>query len=158
MSQRSRELLETESAEESEPAESESGGRFPRLRGVLPGVPFSPKRFGLAVGLLTVGIVAGGWVPFVGTLTQYAGLFLAAFLLGVTRQAGYLETGSAGAVAAGVSTLLGVASTGGFVIGVDVLQRYGLAIGAVGVSIGLLLALAGIYFGRDLRAGLTRSV
>ncbi len=126
--------------------------------GVLPGVPFSAKRFGVAVLLITAGIVAGGWIPLVGAITQYVGLFLAAFLLGATRTAGYLEAGSAGAVGAGLSTLLGLLSTGTFVIGLDVLQRYGLAVAGVGVSVGLLVAVTGVYFGRDLRAGLTRSV
>lgn len=131
-----------------------------RLRGRLPsvGIPFSPKRFGLAVGLITVGIVAGGWIPFVGAITQYVGLFGAAFLLGATGLSGYLETGAAGAAAAGLSTVLGLLTTGTFVIGVDVLQRYGLAVAGVGVSIGLLVSLIGLYFGRDFKDGLTRSL
>lgn len=145
-----------------------SGGRLAGIRsGVgrrLPGVPtpsrprFSPRRFGVAVGLFAVGIFVGGLVPLVGAVTQYAGLFAAAFLLGLADRAGYLEAAPAGAVAAGASVLLGTLTTGTFVLGVDLLQRYGIAITGVGVSVGLLLAVAGLYFGRDLRNGLTRSV
>lgn len=135
-------------------------GRLAGLRSRIPSpsVPFSPRRFGLAIALLTVGIVAGGWVPLVGAITQYVGLFAAAFLLGAIDRASYLEAGTAGAAAGGVSTVLGLLSTGGFVIGVDLFRRYGLAVAGVGVFAGLAIAIVGLYFGRDLRNGVTRSI
>ncbi|MFC6726003.1 hypothetical protein ACFQE1_16860, partial [Halobium palmae] len=40
----------------------------------------------------------------------------------------------------------------------DMMSRYGTTIAGVGAGSGLLVALAGYYFGRDLRDGLTREV
>lgn len=143
-------------------SDTSSGGRLSRfvpslgIRRRLPG--FSAKRFGLATVACAVGVFVGGFVPLVGGITQYAGLLAAAFLLGLTGRVRYLEAAPAGAVAAGVSVLLGTLSAGTFVLGVDLVRRYGLAITGVGVTAGLLLAVIGLYFGRDLRNGLTRSV
>lgn len=139
-----------------------SGG----LRGRLPSRPslglsrlFGPKRFLLALGLAVGGLVAGGAVPFVGAVTQYVGLFAAAFAYGlVASDSAYVETSVAGAVAAAVALLLNTLSAGGFVVGADVLGRYGITLTAVGVGLGLLVSLVGHYFGRDLRAGVTRDV
>ncbi|MEZ3114425.1 hypothetical protein RYH80_00590 [Halobaculum sp. MBLA0147] len=139
-----------------------SGG----LRSRLPGRPslglsglFGPKRFLLALGLAVGGLVAGGAVPFVGAVTQYVGLFAAAFGYGlVASDSAYVETSVAGAVAAAVALVLNTLSAGGFVVGTDVLGRYGITLTAVGVGLGLLVSLVGHYFGRDLRAGVTRDV
>jgi len=54
-----------------------------------------------------------------------------------------------------VTNVLGV----GFLpIGIDYLQQWGLPLLAVGGGLGLVVALLGHYFGRDLRAGLTADV
>jgi hypothetical protein len=136
------------------------------LRDRLPGVDlpsggslFSPRRFLLALALTVGGLVVGGAIPLVGAVTRYAGLFAATFLLGlISSRRSYLECGVAGAVAAAGSFLLGTLSTGAFVLGFDLLQRYGLTVAGVGVGVGFLVAVVGHYFGRDLRAGLTRNV
>ncbi|MFB6177386.1 MAG: hypothetical protein ABEI99_09635 [Halobaculum sp.] len=144
----------------------ETGGRLSGIRQRLPGVPrpstgtlFAPKRFLLALALSVAGLVVGGAIPFVGVVTQYLGLFAATFGYGVAaKSSAYTEAGLAGAVAAAVALLLGTLTTGGFVVGADLLGRYGLPITGVGVGVGLLVSLIGHYFGRDLRAGLTKDI
>lgn len=142
-------------------ADADGGG----LRDRLPGLPsvsgslFAPRRFLLALGLAVAGLVVGGAVPFVGFLTRYVGLFAAAFAYGlVTDDSAYAEVGTAGAVAAAVTLLLGTLTTGGFVLGADLVGRYGVALTGVGVGLGLLVSVVGHYFGRDLRAGVTQEI
>lgn len=54
-----------------------------------------------------------------------------------------------------MTSVLGV----GFLpIGIDYLSQWGLPLVAVGGGVGLVLALLGHYFGRDLRAGLTEDI
>lgn len=127
----------------------ESAGVRTRLRRRL-GRLFSPRAFAVAVVATAVGLVAGGAVPLVGTLTGYLGVFAAGFALGLAGWRRYAEVGLAGAAAAGVSALLDhlVLSLAG--VGAPVV--------AVGAGTGLLAALGGHYFGRDLRGGLTRDL
>lgn len=108
----------------------------------------------LALVLALAGTVVGGFVPLFGLLGRFAGLFLAAFALGLFGPRRYVEVGAAGALVSGVSVLL---NAFGLVL-VPVLADYGPAIVGVGAGVGLLVSLAGHYFGRDLRAGLTRSL
>jgi hypothetical protein len=120
---------------------------------------FSPRRFLIALALAVGGLVVGGAVPFVGIVTRYVGLFAATFGYGLVRSdSAYTEVSLAGAVAAAVTLLLGTLSTGGFVLGADLVGRYGITLTGVGVGIGLLVALVGHYFGRDLRKGLTQDI
>ena len=146
------------STEVSSQEASSSGG----LRGRLPtpsGTLFSPRRFLIALALAVGGLVVGGAVPFVGIVTRYVGLFAATFGYGlVSADSAYTEVSVAGAVAAAVTLLLGTLSTGGFVLGADLVGRYGITLTSVGVGIGLLVALVGHYFGRDLRNGLTQEI
>ncbi|MFC7136543.1 hypothetical protein [Halobaculum litoreum] len=98
-------------------------------------------------------------MPLVGGLARYVGLFAAAFALGLARsRRAYLETAVAGALAAGGAFLLGTLSAGGVLLGTDFLAENGVAVAGVGVTVGVLLSVAGLYFGRDLRDGLTRDV
>lgn len=98
-------------------------------------------------------------MPLLGTLGSAAGLFAAAFLLGVvlTRRR-YPEVGAAGAGVGVVTAVTGTLTAAFLPIGLDFLAQYGVGLAAVGGGIGLLLALVGHYLGRDLRAGLTREV
>jgi hypothetical protein len=148
-------------------SDDSSGGlrsRLPRPSLSSPSLPslgtlFVPKRFLIALVLSVVGLIAGGAIPFVGVVTRYLGLFAAAFVLGLAfKSSAYAETGLAGSVSAAVALLLGTISTGGFILGADLLGRYGLTVTGVGVGVGLLVSLVGHYFGRDLRAGVTREV
>ena len=121
---------------------------------------FSGKAFGLALVTVAVGVFVGSLIPLIGgTIGTAGGVFLAAFLLGLvlsTRR--YVETGIAGAAAGAVSAVTSVLGVGFLPIGIDYLSQWGLPLVAVGGGVGLVLALLGHYFGRDLRAGLSRDV
>jgi hypothetical protein len=112
---------------------------------------FSPRHFAAAL-LLTVGglFAASTLVPLPGA--GFLGVFGAAFLFGLAVEGRrYAEPAVAGGVAATASTLLDfavVAFLGGFGVSLAI------AAGALGVVVGAV----GTYFGRDLRAGLTRDV
>lgn len=154
----------TNSAADSPDGDGAVGGADGRTdeggsRALLGRTPFSAKGFLLTFAVLLVGLIAGSAVPLVGGLARYLGLFAAAFVLGVGRsRRAYLETAVAGALAAGGAFLLGTLTTGTLVVGTSLLADYGLPVAGVGVTIGVLLSVAGVYFGRDLRDGLTRSV
>ena len=109
---------------------------------------FNPKSFLLATALLTAGFVAGGFVPVLGALASWAGLVGAAFVYGLgTSQGRYPETALAGA---GVGLVTTVLSSLRFIA-----LANGQLLLAVGGGLGLVGALAGYYFGSDLRKGLT---
>ena len=123
------------------------GHRFRRL--------FSPRTFLLALVLSVVGLVVGGAVPVVGYLGRFLGIALAAFALAfLVSGRRYVETGLAGALAAGLGFVLGTLNSVLFPVVAD----YGLQIAGVGTTAGLLAALVGHYFGRDLKAGLTKEL
>ncbi|PSP89102.1 hypothetical protein BRC90_05525 [Halobacteriales archaeon QS_4_69_34] len=112
------------------------------------GEAFSPRTFAVALGLAAVGVFLGGFVPVVGAFGGLAGVFLVAFGFGLaSERRHYVETGLAGTAAAGVGTFFDFLLWS--VLGV------GLAVVALGAGAGLVVALSGHYFGRDLRVGLT---
>jgi hypothetical protein len=121
---------------------------------------FSGKAFGLALVTVAVGVFVGGLIPLIGgTIGTAGGVFLAAFLLGLvlsTRR--YVETGIAGGAAGAASAVTSVLGVGFLPIGIDYLSQWGLPLVAVGGGVGLVLALLGHYFGRDLRAGLSQDI
>lgn len=130
-----------------------------RLRGVTrPGLGarlgrlFSPRTFLFALGLSVGGMALAVFVLVLGGLAPLLGAVLAGFLLGLLRdRRAYLEVAFAGAGTAAVVAVtqeLFVAALGGL----------GAEIAVVSGGAGLLAAVAGHYFGRDLRAGLTRDV
>ena len=114
---------------------------------------FSPKEFLAVALLLGGGLIAGGMIPLLSVAGQLLGLFATAFLVGLlASKRRYLEVGTAGASVGAVAalaeyaffTLIGSAS--------------GTTLLAVGTSAGLLAAVGGYYFGRDLRDGLSRDI
>ncbi|RQG98831.1 DUF456 domain-containing protein [Natrarchaeobius oligotrophus] len=140
------------------PVEDESaasrGSRF-RLPSLRPtrslGEYFSPKGFLALVLLAGVGLFAGQTVLPIGGVGRFVGLFAVAFAVGlVTSKRRYLEFSAAG-VSTGVATTLLFE----FPLAVAGSARALVAMGAVA---GLVAALAGYYFGRDLRDGLVRDV
>jgi len=149
----------SDAADRSEPTqEASSGGR---IRGALSGVgpSFSLRSFLVVLVASLAGVIAGGSIPIVGSIGRFLGLFAVAFGAGVVgSRSRYLEVGLAGAAAAGVAFLLGTLTSIFAPVAVRILADYGVAIVGVGTGAGLLLALAGHYFGRDLRDGLTRDV
>jgi len=141
---------------------TDSGGRLSGLKRRAARV-FSPRAFLLSLLVVVVGIAAGGFIggviPFLGTVGQFVGVFAATFVLGLARERRhYLEVGAAGAVAATLVVLSSTLGSTFLPVGVEVLQQYGLALAGVGAGTGAAAALLGYYFGRDLRAGLTKSV
>lgn len=110
---------------------------------------FDPTSFLLATLLLTVGYVAGGFVPVLGGLASWAGLVGAAFLYGLATSKGrYPETALAGAGIGLVTTALTNLRFVAFLPNGEWLV-------AVGGVLGLVGGLVGYYFGSDLRKGLT---
>lgn len=131
----------------------DAGGLRDRL-----GRLFSPRAF-LAALLLSVGGFALGQsvpilgaLPLVGQFLGFLGVFLAGFVLGIgAKRRRYLEGALGGATAAGLAF---VANALLFTFVSDV----GLQFAAVGAGVGAVAALVGVYFGRDLRDGLTRDI
>ncbi len=144
----------TATRERSESAESdatsESGGVRGRVRRRATGW-FSPKAFLVALALAVGGMFAGGPIPVVGGLVGgLVGVFVAGFALGLFGGRRYVEVGAAGAAAVGASALVDLFAW--------TLVGVGLPLVAVGVGAGLVAGVLGHYFGRDLRAGVTKSV
>jgi hypothetical protein len=128
---------------------------------------FSARAFLVLLVASVLGIVVGGSVPFVGGITRYVGLLAVAFAAGlVGSRRRYLEAGLAGALAAGLTFVVAALTSllnplgMGFLgqAGVAGAGRLGLTVAGIGVGTGLLVSLAGYYFGRDLRDGLTRDL
>jgi putative effector of murein hydrolase LrgA (UPF0299 family) len=142
----------------------DSGGRLAGVKRRAGGV-FSPKAFlvSLVAALLGMFVLGGAVavipIPYLPSIAGLVGLFLAAFALGAARsRRQYVEMTLAGALTtAGVFTFNTL--TNFFLpIGVDVLQEWGFAIATAGAILGGVTALAGHYFGRDLRNGLTQEL
>ena len=114
---------------------------------------FSPRFFVLALLAFGAVFVAGNAVvPFVPVVGGLAGIAAFAFVLGLVASARrYLETAAAGAVAAGLATWLSN-------LFLSVIGNVGVPIALAGAGGGVLAALVGYYFGRDLRDGLTREI
>ncbi|MFB6157986.1 MAG: hypothetical protein ABEJ34_09110 [Haloferacaceae archaeon] len=116
--------------------------------------PVGLRGLALAVAAAVAGTALGGVVPVFGALGRLAGLLLAGFGLGLAGRCRYAEVGIAGATVGAVATVLGALGP----LLLPLVADYGTAIGGVGAGTGLLVSLAGHYFGRDLRAGFTREV
>ena len=122
----------------------------PTTRERIQGV-FSPRAFLVALALVAVGVLLGGFVPVLGAVLRYVGVFVATFVLGaVSERRHYLEAGLAGALVPAVGTLLDYFALTIAGVGVPVI--------AIAAGVGLLAGLAGHYFGRDLRDGLTHEL
>ncbi|MFD1633130.1 hypothetical protein ACOZ4L_12315 [Haloplanus ruber] len=131
-----------------------STGRLAGLRRRFGGV-FALRPFLLAVVLSLVGLVAGGSIPVLGAVGRFVGIALAGFVLAfVVASRRYVEAGLAGALTAGVGFVMSAFSTALLPVVAD----YGIQVAGIGTTAGLIAALLGHYFGRDLRAGLTREL
>jgi phage-related tail protein len=112
---------------------------------------FSVRAFLVALALTAVGVVLGGFVPLLGAVLRYVGVFAATFALGAaSERRHYLEAGLAGALVPTAGTLLEYFALTVAGVGIPVI--------AIAAGVGLLAGLAGHYFGRDLRDGLTREL
>ncbi|MFT4965152.1 MAG: hypothetical protein ACI9PP_002443 [Halobacteriales archaeon] len=137
---------ELHSVDESTKPGDESGirSRLSRL--------FSPQGFLLRAGAMVAGVVGAGFVPLLpATLGAFLGILMAGFGIGLFEsEQSYLETGSAGLLLGAVAALLNNLTLTFFGGGAALVL-----IGALG---GLIGALLGLYFGRDLRAGLSKEI
>lgn len=130
---------------------SDSGSRFRRV--------FSPKSFVAVLALSLAGLLVGGAIPLVGFVGRFLGLFAVGFGVGLAAsRRRYLEVGLAGALASGLAFVLSTLTAVFAPFAVDFLAEYGVAVAGMGAGAGLLASLAGHYFGRDLRDGLTKEV
>ncbi|RRJ33723.1 hypothetical protein [Halocatena pleomorpha] len=143
-----REREETASRSDSQPT-----SRRDRLVSKFTGV-FSPRYFLLALVALSVGLFTPSLLPIISALPGIGlvGLFGAAFALGGFRsERHYLETGVAGATAVAVSLLTQYMTIA--LVGSNVME-----FATVGFGVGMVVAVLGYYFGRDLRDGVTRDI
>lgn len=152
--------LESSRGRERGPSNEDS--RLSRLRPSWPArlrPSVSLRSFLIILVLSILGVVAGGAIPLLGTVGRFLGLFVVAFVIGaVGSRSRYLEVGLAGAIAAGLTFVLGTLTSVFAPVALSIIADYGVAIAGVGVGTGLLASLLGHYFGRDLRDGLTRDL
>lgn len=114
---------------------------------------FSPKAFlGALVGLAILAAVGRSIVPVVSGIGGLLGAFAGAFLVGlVSSKRRYAETGAAAALLGAISAVPGFIAFG---LGIQSVAT----IAAIGGAVGLVVALLGVYFGRDLRDGLSKDI
>jgi hypothetical protein len=121
-----------------------------RLRSPFEGL-FSLRAFLLLLVTSVAGMMLAGMVLPFGSVGGLLGIAAVAFGAGlVSERSRYVEAAAGGALASGVSWLLGNLVLTAVGPGVPLV--------AVGVGFGVLAALLGHYFGRDLRSGLTRDL
>lgn len=124
-------------------------GRISRRLGSL----FSVRSFGITL-LVTIvmAFLAGGFVPFVpDNVGGLVGVFGAGFALGVgSSERHYLEVAAATLMAGAITALLSSLNL--------MLLGAGMPLVALGAGASGVAGVAGYYFGRDLRSGLTRDI
>ncbi|WP_134670144.1 hypothetical protein [Halorussus marinus] len=135
-------------------AESPQPSTRQRLKRRAGGV-FSPRTFVYAVLLVGAGLFAGNAfipLPFVDSLAGLVGAFAGAFALGLAVERGtVLESAAAGALAAGLATVLSHLALTAF-------GGAGVPLVAVGAGAGAIAGGLGAHFGGDLREGLTQDI
>jgi len=141
-------LFDEEQAAASEDDEGFVRSRLPSIESI-----FSVRTFFLRAVLLLVGAFGAGFLPFVGGVLAVAlGVFGVAFVIGlVADERRYIETAAAGGLLGGALALVRSFSIA-FASG-NTSQ-----VASVGLGIGLVASLLGLYFGRDLRNGLQRDI
>jgi len=112
---------------------------------------FSLRALLFAFGAVGGGVVLGGLIPLV-PFTELLGVLLGGFVYGLlASERRYLEMGIGGAVSGGVTAVLSLLPQ--LAAGLN-----GTRLFAIAGGVGLVLALVGHYFGRDLRDGLTKDI
>lgn len=149
---RSDERVLEEHATADETTETADGQRLSGLRNRVSS-PFSLRAFLLALGLAVAGSALAGFVPFVPTaVATLVGVFAGGFVLGLVRSTrSYLEVAASGVAVAVVAVLSQY-------LVVSFLGDVGVPVALIGAGSGLLAGVLGHYFGRDLRAGLTKDL
>lgn len=115
------------------------------------GTIFSVRALVVAFVAIGGGMILGSLIPLI-PFTAMAGIPVGAFLHGaLDSQRRYVETALAGGVLAGLAAVSMLLPQ--LIAGLN-----GTRLFAIAGAIGLVLAVAGHYFGRDLRDGLTREL
>ncbi len=145
-----REVDGTQASEEERAAEDD-GGLLTRM-GAGVGRVFSLKAFIVAVVTVALATVVAGTLIPLGSVGGIVGAALGAFGYGLlASRPRYVETAIAGGAVLGIGTLADY-------LVITAVSGIGLALPLAGAAIGLVVALLGHYFGRDLRDGLTREI
>lgn len=150
---REREETDTTRSESPSQSQSQSTSLRDRLLSNVTGV-FSPRHFLLAFVVLSIGLFIPSLLPIISALPGVGliGLFCGAFALGgVGSDRQYLEVGTAGALAVGMSFLTQYMTIA--LVGSRVSE-----FATLGFGVGIVVAVIGYYFGRDLRNGLTQDI
>ncbi len=139
--------VQNETETTTQATEAESGRVRSRLGSVV-----NTKAIVAAALLSLLGVFLVGLVPLVpAVVTSILGIFVGVFLYGtVARDSRYVESGLAGVLVGAGSALWSY-----FPLSVLGASTTLLGIGVVG---GLVAGIAGHYFGRDLRDGMTRDI
>jgi hypothetical protein len=112
---------------------------------------FSLRALLFAFGAVGGGMVLGGLIPLV-PFTELLGVLLGGFVYGLlASERRYLETGLAGGISGGAMAVLSLLPQ--LAAGLN-----GTRLFAIAGGVGLVLAVVGHYFGRDLRSGLTEDL
>ena len=115
------------------------------------GTIFSVGALVVAFVAIGAGMIAGSLVPVI-PFTALAGIPVGAFLHGLLdSQRRYIETAIAGGVSAGAAVVTSLLPQ--MLAGLD-----GTRLFAIAAAVGIVMAVVGHYFGRDLRDGLTRDL
>lgn len=113
---------------------------------------FSPRSFLVTAVVALAGYLVIGGIPLIGAVTKFLGIAAGTFLAGaVGSESRYVESAAVGTAVAGGAALLNHLT-------LTVFTGIGVPLVALGALLGLLAGVAGHYFGRDLRAGLTRDI
>ncbi|GGK70179.1 hypothetical protein [Haloarcula sebkhae] len=143
----------TESVE-TDVAVGESGGAEPSVTETSTkdsGSYFSLRALLFAFGAVGGGMVLGGLIPLV-PFTELVGILLGGFVYGLlASERRYVELGLAGGVSGGATAVLSLLPQ--LAAGLN-----GTRLFAIAGGVGLVLALVGHYFGRDLRSGLMKDL
>ncbi|EMA00998.1 hypothetical protein SAMN05443574_101426 [Haloarcula vallismortis] len=112
---------------------------------------FSLRALLFAFGAVGGGMVLGGLIPLV-PFTELVGILLGGFVYGLlASERRYVELGLAGGVSGGATAVLSLLPQ--LAAGLN-----GTRLFAIAGGVGLVLALVGHHFGRDLRSGLTKDL
>ncbi|MDS0222080.1 hypothetical protein NDI54_12045 [Haloarcula sp. S1AR25-5A] len=112
---------------------------------------FSLRALLFAFGAVGGGMVLGGLIPLV-PFTELLGVLLGGFVYGLlASERRYLEIGLAGGISGGATAVFSLLPQ--LAAGLN-----GTRLFAIAGGVGLVLALVGHYFGRDLRSGLTKDL
>jgi VIT1/CCC1 family predicted Fe2+/Mn2+ transporter len=112
---------------------------------------FSVRALIVAFVAIGGGMTLGSLVPMI-PFTAFAGIPVGSFLHGLLdRERRYAETAVAGGLLAGLAVITSLLPQ--VLAGLD-----GTRLFAIAAAVGMVLAVVGHYFGRDLRDGLTREI